>query len=643
MHSALIKVCALDQNLEGYPVFVGPWRDADEESPSPAKGLLPAASLLAANVPNREQARWIREQLGTRKLRAGNAKDIGDVLGGMLVSAVEEAKSLLACPGCVQEGGQPHSRVYLDVEESLSRLPWELTRIDSKFVFAQSGHVCLRLGSKSTKRAYSPARMRPLKVLIVVGQTGDGDRIRAEKEIEAVYRAVNERAPLWRVKVMRMPTWSSLKKEVDGFPPDIVHLIGHSAPYGDDMAMVIQDEQGRYPLGADQLNRLFPSPGDVHGPRLFVLNTCDSMDLAAGMDLHEWPECTVVAMQSRIEGDAAAYFAKVFYDRLVEGLDVDAAVQLARYELKRQFAIDDHAWALPVVIVSSRKNHALLPGYSALLADSRGPVDHGVSRWRNHPLIDRVDEYRELLDDNPLTGVTGVRGSGKSHLVCSYLMSCHQTGQLTVYVDLSADPSRRGPRDAVARMADEAVRQLAPELPATDFGELIRQGSELGQGPEDAALTVSERFEGVLHCLDVIAHEKEKDMVVALDGFDLVADENQADFADQICTAVTDAARSGSRVRVIVVSGRRTLGGGGSVLRSARKQWHLDVPVIHVDGYRRQDLWSLYREACARLGQNWDEDLDDYLRKLGRRSGDPLLPEQFMAVVSTAFQGSAGG
>jgi hypothetical protein len=642
MHSALIKVSALDQKHEGYPVFVGPWGNAGDESHlSPARGLLPAASLLAADVPDREQARWIREQLGTRTLRTENAKTIGDILGRLLVSAVEEAKSLLACPGCVQDGGQPHSRVYFDVEESLSRLPWELTRIDSKFVFAQSGHVCLRVGSESIKKAYSLGRMRPLKVLIVVGQTDGGDRIRAEKEIEAVYRAVNARAALWRVKVMRVPTWSGLKKEVDDFPPDIVHLIGHSAPHGDDMAMVIQDEHGRYPLGADQLNRLFPSPGGAHGPRLFVLNTCDSMDLAAGMDLRVWPECTVVAMQSRIEGDAAAYFAKVFYERLVEGLDVDAAVQLARYELTRQFAIDDHAWALPVVIVSSR-NHALLPGYSAMLADSRVPVNHGDFRWRN-PLIDRVDEYRKLLDDNPLTGVTGVQGSGKSHLVCSYLMSCHQTGQLTVYVDLSADPSRRAPRDTVARMADEAVRQLAPELPATDFGELIRQGSELRQDAEDAALTVSERLEGVLHCLDVIAHEKEQDMVVALDGFELVADENQADFADQICAVVTDAARSGSRVRVIVVSGRRPLGGGGSGLRATRKQWHLDVPVIHVDGYRRQDLWSLYREACARLGRKWDEDLDVYLRKLGGRSGDPLLPEQFMAVVSTAFQDSAGG
>ncbi|MEZ0113847.1 hypothetical protein ABH920_007881 [Catenulispora sp. EB89] len=640
MHSARIRVDGLDQSRGGYPVFVHQWGNGDEPDPSPTGGLLLAASLPPPGAPNHTLDQWMQGQLWTRQLRIKNAEQIGDILGKLLVEVVPEAtRSLLVCPRCAGEGGQPHSRVYLDVKGDLSRLPWELTRIDDEFVFGRRGHIFLREKQLGSPDAHVPPRMHPLKVLIVVGETDKEDRIRAESEIDAVYRAVNKRAALWRVKVMRVPAWSDLTRELDHFPPDIVHLIGHSAPYDDETAMVVRSDehQGRYPLGADQLNRLFPALGSSHGPRLFILNTCNSMDMVARMDLSGRRACTVVAMQTRIEGSAATEFAQTFYAQLVDGSDVDVAAHVARHELKRRVVVDDHAWAVPVFIVSSR-DHVLLPGYSAMLADSREHVNRVNVLWRTS-LLDRVDEYRKLLDDHPLTGVTGIPGAGKSHLVCSYLLSCHQTGQLAVYVDFAANQARRAPRDAIAQLADEAFRQLAPELPNTDFGELIRHGRQGAELAETAALTVPEHFETVLHCLDLIADKMERDMVIALDSFDQIVDENQEDFAVQIRNVAVSASRSGSRVRVIV-SCRPT---GGDSAKSLADRWRdPGVPIIKVDGYPLQDLWSLYREACARYGYEWDADLGAFLLKKSQVTGAPWLHENFLAWL-TAFQNSAGG
>ena len=107
-------------------------------------------------------------------------------------------------------------------------------------------------------------------------------------------------------------------------------------------------------------------------PRLVVLNACNTGesedsggDPFAGMasSLIELGVASVVAMQKEVDDRAANTFAQRFYETLVGGLPIDAAVAEGRLAVHNHEELrGSPEWATPVLFMQTRYDGVLLEG-----------------------------------------------------------------------------------------------------------------------------------------------------------------------------------------------------------------------------------------------------------------------------------------
>jgi ligand-binding sensor domain-containing protein len=152
---------------------------------------------------------------------------------------------------------------------------------------------------------------------------------------------------------------SELVNQDEG-PPDVVHFIGHAGPHPrkpEEIVLYLEDHRGNfYPVGsADLVEMILDSQKLVGGPKLLVLNACQTAEVYGGETLEGLvPELiaqthlmAVVGMRYKVEDDAAAVFASILYRELVQTQPVDYAVSMARQGVKRE--LGGYDWAAPVL------------------------------------------------------------------------------------------------------------------------------------------------------------------------------------------------------------------------------------------------------------------------------------------------------
>jgi WD40 repeat protein len=222
----------------------------------------------------------------------------------------------------------------------LAALPWEYMYNEE-----EAEYVCLSLATPIIRylelpKAEQPLTVTlPLRILIMLANPLDQDRLDIEREKERIHQALGalEKRGLVELTWLEGQTWRDLQQALWDGPWHIFHLVGHGGynPHTDEGMIALADEAGKtHLLPATHLGRLLASH---HSLRLVVLNACNGAK-GGQLDLFSSTAATlarrgipaVLAMQEEITDRAAIELTRTFYTALAHGLAVDAAVGAAR-------------------------------------------------------------------------------------------------------------------------------------------------------------------------------------------------------------------------------------------------------------------------------------------------------------------------
>ena len=417
--------------------------------------------------------------------------------------------------------GSGRLRTFFDVRPAeLRALPWELmARSNGRQLFLDEDHLCVR-------GRYDPGpaepMLVPLRLLVAVGDPHD-TMLRADDEVDAIWRATRDHPGEWHVEVLWGPTQNGFAKCYKQVRPHIFHFIGHSgmSPYNHFPALEFRPADGTKTWFLH--SQIIANMPKAAAPRLVFLNSCRTTEPLADEEIEERLEGAigvagafedlgsraVLAMQADIPSDPAVRFTREVYRRLAEGEAIDVAVRGGR-ERVFEAETDPRDWALPSLTVSGNPESLLSVRLGLAREVARRLIDERYSDVK--ALVDRTAEHRRLWGgvdcDKPPSSVLLVTGDhqvGKSALVKSCLFTWNLRGVQAVYVDLktfggnvnwlnvvrvirdglatclperAAEPIRRFNHDLAYR-----CKGLEPELPLeaggrTDDGGLWAPGTE---------------------------------------------------------------------------------------------------------------------------------------------------------------------
>jgi hypothetical protein len=269
----------------------------------------------------------------------------------------------------------------------LAAVPWEyLYRPEPEsdtatgyFLAAEAGLVLSRYIPSAQGEADFPPEPK-LRLLVAVSEPRDprlGPVVHDDviAEIERTAAALG-----FEVAVLHDPTARQLSDAVHGTgsPPHLVHFMGHGefdAVAGQAQLALIDPDGGTDWVDDRRLSDIMTRGRQA--PRAVVLHSCEGgrADFSASFAglapqlVRRGVQC-VVAMQYPVTNDTAIDFSTTLYRLLADGMDLDAAVQEARWSMTRlQVAPDPRLLGIPVIYLQSRS--ALLGGGHA--GEASGP------------------------------------------------------------------------------------------------------------------------------------------------------------------------------------------------------------------------------------------------------------------------------
>ncbi len=274
--------------------------------------------------------------------------------------------------------------------QHLIAVPWELLCRGKEFFGLSLETPIVRSLDLGMATNPTPAR-RPLEILYVRSNPpGTAPLAGLAPEAESLERWDN----LTQVNVRKVEnaTLDQVRRELLETKPHVLHYMGHGDFKGGEGMLAFEDGEVN--------SQEFCTVLRDFQPRLVVLNACNTGesevrggDPFAGMasSLVELGVAAVVAMQKEVDDRAANAFAQRFYETLVGGLPVDAAVAEGR------LAIHNHSelrgspeWATPVLFMQTRYNGILLEGEIVLHRHWRLKRDE-LSVWLTRDARGRVN------------------------------------------------------------------------------------------------------------------------------------------------------------------------------------------------------------------------------------------------------------
>ena len=244
-------------------------------------------------------------------------------------------------------------------------LPPELAKLPWEFLYdpREAEYVCLSRDTPVVRYLELPQPVQPLlvqpplRILGMIVSPRDLASLDVAHEKHRVETAIGDlqKQRLIDLKWLEGQTWRDLQRAMRGGPWHIFHFIGHGGfdSSADEGVIALADENGgAHRMLATELGRLL---SDHRSLRLVLLNSCEGArgsehdvfsSTAAILVRRGMP--AVVAMQYEITDRAAVEFARSFYEALVEGLPVDAAVAEARKAIS--LAVTNTVeWGTPVL------------------------------------------------------------------------------------------------------------------------------------------------------------------------------------------------------------------------------------------------------------------------------------------------------
>src|SRR5258708_6832009 len=259
-----------------------------------------------------------------------------------------------------ERAGDAGLRIRLGLEDSgpLQDLPWEMLRDPRNDYLVLSRQTpVVRFPRVLTVRPLLALPL-PLRVLVMISNPVDQDKINVEGEWTALQEATADLRSRGLLELERLPDAQLVtlqRKLRDGINYQVFHYIGHSA-YDDKSQrwmMAFEDRKSKktVPVSGEALARELSEENSI---RLVVLNACQGArenksdpfaGIASSIVARGVP--AVVAMQFTISDDASQLFSQEFYRALSEGYPIEAAIAEARRTMSS--GLNNFEWATPVL------------------------------------------------------------------------------------------------------------------------------------------------------------------------------------------------------------------------------------------------------------------------------------------------------
>jgi hypothetical protein len=311
-------------------------------------------------------------------------------------------------------------RLSMDLQSpgmaEVASLPWELMCRKGQRPLALSTQTPL-VRSLDSPMPTEPRPFRaPLRIMALMSNPKGTGTLDLDKERAGIEKSW-ARLPGVQVDFVR-PVRSEILRELAGGNYHVIHYMGHGdfhAQKGG--SLLFEKEDGSPdPVSSDEFAMwLADEP-----LRLVFLNACKTGATSLHASIHPFAGVAtalirehipaVVAMQFPISDVAAVTFAQTFYERIAQGLPVDAAVAEGR---KALYSGKYAEWATPVLYLRSKDGMLFEPAASGpALEAAASEIETGVTAepaakvnqlWGDHPEDDlRVflatpDQDREIL------------------------------------------------------------------------------------------------------------------------------------------------------------------------------------------------------------------------------------------------------
>lgn len=232
--------------------------------------------------------------------------------------------------------------------------PWELLYDPSRRVFLALSRSTPVVRYLDVGLSAVPLSVNlPLRILVVAASPAGRSPLDLEREWKKVEEALAPLKAENRLILDRLdpPTPAALGQKLRN-AYHILHFIGHGTSADEGGSVELEGEDRRpAPLNGQSLAAILLDQKDL---RLVLLNSCDGSRLAqnnpfsgVGQALVKCGLPAVIAMRSRISDLAAADWSGSFYESLVAGEPVDAALSAARWTVQtRDGGVD---WSIPVL------------------------------------------------------------------------------------------------------------------------------------------------------------------------------------------------------------------------------------------------------------------------------------------------------
>jgi len=311
-------------------------------------------------------------------------------------------------------------RLSMDLQNpgmaEVASLPWELMCRKGQRPLALSTQTPL-VRSLDSPLPTEPRPFRaPLRIMALMSNPQGTGTLNLDKERAGIEKSW-ARLPGVQVDFVR-PVRSEILRELAGGNYHVIHYMGHGDFHAQKGGLLLfeKEDGSPDPISSDEFAMwLADEP-----LRLVFLNACKTGATNLHTSIHPFAGVAtalireripaVVAMQFPISDVAAVTFAQTFYERIAQGLPVDAAVAEGR---KALYSGKYAEWATPVLYLRSKDGMLFAPATGGAATthaapaqepqETAQPVAAGGGLWGPHQeddlrvFIATPDQDRELL------------------------------------------------------------------------------------------------------------------------------------------------------------------------------------------------------------------------------------------------------
>jgi hypothetical protein len=507
---------------------------------------------------------------------------------------------------------QQNSRTYLELDEGVEELPWELICQDA------GGGLVTRYFTRPHAPVFRTHRdagkalpMEPtLRVLVVTGEPAADIAIFPGSHVRAIRKKFAACEHSVHLEVVEQPALQDLAVTLDELRPHVFFFVGHGShsPYTNRPALV---------FGPQGPNRVWWDSDDIYqqfsnqdwAPRLVILNACESATTSSTMAavssaFAKGGALAVIGNQATVTEAHALELVGNLCRHLVQGTSLDATFAQIRNSLgQTPNGWSRRDWALPVLSVAIPPQEVLVFPTAPVPVRNCTVLGEFQRVHGTNPFVDRINRRREITASvRPFAQgraaahcviVEGPEGSGKSWLVKRCERDFASAGMLVRHCELAGFQGLDfiGVLERILRGDPSQPSSLVHQaLPPAAFADFVARAADYRRGSQDPA-SIRRVCEAFRAGLDTVSDPD--GLLIVLDQFrrengsGIGPDEFKLGLLNDFVIPLANG--SSPRVRLVLITGDRGLYGLNNVANAL---------IVPLDPFPAAEFPSIFFEFC---------------------------------------------